>query len=82
MRLCEAYAESRMRRFAPCREDVIMEVSAAASSLKTEQLGTVRGAAQLEMLKKSMDAQQQQVAQLIQSVPQPGQPGGVINTFA
>ncbi len=59
-----------------------MEVSAAASSLTTEQLGTVRGAAQVEMLKKSMDAQKQQVEQLIQAVPQPGQPGGVINTFA
>lgn len=64
-----------------------MEVSASVNSPSTEQLGTVRGAAQVEMLKKSMDQQQQQAAQLIQSVPQPqqaqpGQPGAVINTFA
>lgn len=62
-----------------------MEVSAAVNTpASTDQLGTVRGAAQVEMLKKAMDVQKQQVSQLIQSVPQPqpGQPGGVINTFA
>lgn len=63
-----------------------MNVS-SVSSPNTEQLGTVQGQAQVAMLKKQMDMQEQQVAQLLQSVPrpqpvQPGQPGSIINTFA
>lgn len=63
-----------------------MDVSAVRSPA-TEQLGTVQGQAQVAMLKKQMDLQEQSVAQLLQSVPQPqpvepGQPGSIVNTFA
>lgn len=63
-----------------------MDVSSVRSP-STEQLGTVQGQAQVAMLKKQMDMQEQQMAQLLQSVPQPpaaqpGQPGSIINTFA
>lgn len=66
-----------------------MDISSVSTANipSTDQLGTVRGAAQIEVLKKAMDTQAQQAAQLVQSVAeppksQPGQPGSVINTFA
>lgn len=63
-----------------------MDVS-AVSSPSTDQLGSVQSQAQISMLKKQTDLQAQQAQQLIDSVPQPkpvqpGQPGGVVNTFA
>jgi len=62
----------------------MMDISAlsSGSAPSNEQLGTVAGAVQISVMKKAMDQQEQQVAQLIQSVAQPGQPGGVINTYA
>lgn len=59
-----------------------MDVSALTASASDAQLGTVQSAVQLDVLKQAMDMQAQQVQQLLQAVPTPGQPGGVINTYA
>lgn len=59
-----------------------MDVSALSSAASNAQLGTVQSAVQVDVLKRAMDMQAQQVQQLLQSVPMPGQAGGVINTYA
>ncbi|WP_018605349.1 putative motility protein [Uliginosibacterium gangwonense] len=59
-----------------------MDVSALSSAASNAQLGTVQSAVQVDVLKQAMDMQAQQVQQLLQSVPTPGQAGGVINTYA
>ncbi|WP_341675661.1 putative motility protein [Niveibacterium sp. SC-1] len=64
-----------------------MDVSSLAASASQAKLESVQGQASVAVLKKSMDIQQQQALQLLEALPQPvpvapGQPGGVVNTFA
>ena len=64
-----------------------METAALAANVSNEAMGTVKGAAQLAVLKKSMELEGQAALQLVQALPQaapvqPGQPGGVVNTYA
>ena len=64
-----------------------MELSALTGSVSNDSLTQVQGQAQVAMLKKAMEIQAQSAAQLIQALPQPqpvqpGQPGGIVNTYA
>lgn len=65
-----------------------MNVSALASAASASAATTVQGQASLLVLKKAMDLQQANAAQLLQALPQSAQPapgatlGGTINTFA
>ncbi|GAA5180745.1 hypothetical protein GCM10025771_25980 [Niveibacterium umoris] len=64
-----------------------METSAIAAAVSDQAMGTVKGAAQLMVLKKSMELESTAALKLVQSLPQaaaaqPGQPGGLVNTFA
>lgn len=64
-----------------------MDTSAIAASVSNQTLGSVQGAAQLAVLKKSMEMDGNSAVQLIQALPQPtpvqpGQPGAVVNTYA
>lgn len=64
-----------------------MNVSALASAASTHSTATVQGQASLLALKKAMDLQQANAAQLLQTLPQPAGPvpgavvGGKIDTF-
>jgi|GEM_PF-1537892 len=65
----------------------VSNVSSVAAAVSQGSLEQVQGQVSVAMLKKSMDIQQQQALQLLQALPQPapvtpGQPGGVVNTFA
>ncbi|GAB4063902.1 putative motility protein [Uliginosibacterium sediminicola] len=61
-----------------------------ARGLSTEKLDDVRGQAQLRLLRKSMDQDEQNIQQVIQSLPEPakpvkpavGQPGANVDTYA
>ena len=62
-----------------------MSVSSVVSPT-TELSNTVQGQVQVAMLKKAIDLEASQAAQLIQALPQPpkaepGQPGAVVNTY-
>ena len=65
-----------------------MNISALASAASANSPATIQGQASLLVLKKAMDLQQANAAQLLQSLPPPISPtpgatvGGVINTFA
>ncbi|GAA5170844.1 YjfB family protein [Viridibacterium curvum] len=62
-------------------------VGSVTRGLTTESVSSVRGEAQVAVLKKAVDAEAQQAAQLVEALPKlppvsPGQPGGIINTRA
>ncbi len=64
-----------------------MDVSAAVSAASAASPGSVQGQASLLMLKKAMELQKANAAQLLQTLPQatptPGATvGGTINTYA
>lgn len=64
-----------------------MDTAALAANVSNQALGTVKGAAQLAVLKKSMEMEGQSALQLVKALPQaapvqPGQPGALVNTFA
>lgn len=64
-----------------------MNVSALASTASANSAATVQGQASLLVLKKAMDLQQANAAQLLQALPPPSGPtpgttvGGTIDTF-
>ncbi|MFT3734048.1 MAG: putative motility protein [Rhodocyclaceae bacterium] len=62
-------------------------VGSVTRGLTTESAGSVRSEAQVAVLKKAVEAEAQQAAQLVEALPElppvsPGQPGGIINTRA
>ncbi|MCX9158374.1 YjfB family protein [Niveibacterium sp. 24ML] len=64
-----------------------MDSSAIAASISDQSMGTVKGVAQVAMLKKSMEIEGQSALALVQALPKPapvpaGQPGALVNTFA
>ncbi|QSI75571.1 MULTISPECIES: putative motility protein [Niveibacterium] len=64
-----------------------MDTAAIAATVSDQAMGTVKGAAQIAVLKKSMEMQGQSALQLVQALPQPpaaapGQPGALVNTYA
>lgn len=64
-----------------------MDVSALASAVSASSSATVQGQASLLVLKKAMQMQEANAAQLLQALPKPSGPtpgatvGGTIDTF-
>lgn len=64
-----------------------MDTAAIAAAVSDQAMGTVKGAAQIAVLKKSMEMEGQSALQLVQALPQPpaaqpGQPGALVNLYA
>ncbi|WP_374398838.1 YjfB family protein [Niveibacterium sp.] len=64
-----------------------MDTAGISATVSEQALGTVKGAAQVAVLKKSLEMQGQSALQLVQALPQPpavqaGQPGALVNTYA
>ena len=67
--------------------DALSSNSAIVGNASTAQLGTVQGSASISMLRKSMDLQESNAAQLLKALPQPalatsGNLGTRLNAYA